>query len=208
LQLRKSTHHQRKQMKSKLTTALAGLSLMALSCFAGAGPDLSQLPPPSDRTGLTFTNDIEPIFKASCMPCHNGPRSRGGLHLDTLEGVLNGGMHNGQKVDVITPGNSETSSLVVAVARLDPHTAMPPVRRNRPGMPGVPPAPGGPDGATNAPPNPPPPPPPPGNLAPGSNSPPMPPMPPGQGVRVGPPANSLTREQVGLVRAWIDQGAK
>lgn len=199
-------------MKQKFTAIFAGISLAALPCLAGAGPDLSQLPPPSDQTGLTFTNDIEPIFKASCMPCHGGPRSRGGLHLDSLEGVLNGGMHNGQKVEVITAGKSETSALVIAVARLDPHTAMPPVRRNRPGMPGAPGAPGapgGPDGATNAPPSPPPAP---GNPPPDGNSPSLPPPapggPPGQGNRFGPPPKPLTPEQVGLVRAWIDQGAK
>ena len=194
-------------MKHYLTAVFAGISLAAAPCFAGAGPDLSQLPPPSDKTGLTFTNDIEPIFKASCLNCHTGQRSRGGLHLDTLEGVLNGGMHNGEKVEVITPGKSETSSLVIAVARLDPHTAMPPVRRNRPGgPPGAPPdpsAPGGPNGATNAPPNPPPP---------AAGAPPIPPAgpggPPGQSAHFGPPPKPLTPEQVGLVRAWIDQGAK
>lgn len=206
-------------MKPNWTAILAGISLVAVPCFAGAGPDPGQLPPSSDRTGLTFTNDIEPLFKASCLNCHSGPRSRGGLHLDSLEGALNGGMHNGQKVEIITPGNSETSPLVIAVARLDPRTAMPPMRRMRPGPPGPPPVPGAPgvsgssspDGATNAPPNPPPPPPPPANPPPDGSAPSMPPppgAPPGPGGRFGPPPKPLTPEQVGLIRAWIDQGAK
>jgi hypothetical protein len=108
---------------------------------------------------------------------------------------------------VITPGNSQTSPLVIAIARLDLKTAMPPVRRPRPGGPGGPgglggpggPGPGGPgapDGGTNAPP----PNPPPSTGGPG--------MPPPPGGRGGPPAIPLTPEQVGLVRAWIDQGAK
>jgi hypothetical protein len=189
-------------MKQKLTAVITGLSMMALAHHAGAAPDLSKLPPPSDRTGLTFTNDILPVFKDSCANCHNGPRARAGLHLDTLEGVLNGGMNHGQKSVVVTPGNSETSPLVIAVARLDPHSAMPPVRRGRP-----PGAPGGPQGGTNPPPPNMLPPPPPGNPPPDG----APPPPGAAGAPVrqfGPPPKPLTPEQVGLVRAWIDQGAK
>ncbi len=197
-------------MNQKLTAVFAGLTVMTLPCLA-AGPDLSKLPPPSDRTGLTFTNDIEPILKASCVNCHSGQRARAGLHLDTLEGALNGGMKNGQQIVDITPGKSETSPLVVAVARLDPHTAMPPMRRPRPVSPGGmggPGGPGGPDGGTNAPPaNPPPTPPngpPPEGGAPG-----MAPPPGGDGRPGGrPPPKPLTPEEVGLIRAWIDQGAK
>ena len=188
-------------MNQKFTAVIAGLTMIALPCLA-ADPDLSKLPPSSDRTGLTFTNDIEPILKASCVNCHSGQRARAGLHLDTLEGALNGAMKNGQQIVDITPGKSETSPLVIAVARLDPHTAMPPMRRPRqggPGAPGGPGGPAGPDGGTNAPPANPPPPPPDG--APG-----MAPRPGGPGGR--PPAKPLTPEEVGLVRAWIDQGAK
>jgi len=190
-------------MNQKLTAVFAGLTMMALPCLA-TDPDLSKLPPPSDRTGLTFTNDIEPILKESCVNCHSGQRARGGLHLDTLEGALNGGMKNGQQKVDITPGNSETSPLVIAVARLDPHTAMPPMRRPRPGGPGGPGgsgAPGGPEGGTNPPPN---------NPPAEAGAPVMPPPPPGGDVRPGgrPPAKPLTPDQVGLIRAWIDQGAK
>jgi hypothetical protein len=175
-------------MNQKFTAVFAGLAMMTLPCLAD-GPDLSKLPPPSDRTGLTFTNDIEPILKESCVNCHRGQRARAGLHLDTLEGALNGGFKNGQKIVDITPGKSETSPLVIAVSRLDPHTAMPPMRRPRPGGPG---------GGTNMPPAGPPMPTTTNNPAPGVSSSAMPP----------PPPKPLTPGQVGLIRAWIDQGAK
>ena len=189
-------------MNRKFTAVFAGLAMMTLPCLA-ADLDLSKLPPPSDRTGLTFTNDIEPILKESCVNCHSGQRARAGLHLDTLEGALNGAFKNGQKNVDITPGNSETSPLVIAVARLDPHSAMPPMRRPRPGGPG---APGGPGGGTNTPPVGAPPPPTTNNASVQAGGPSMPP-PPGAG-RFGPPAKPLTPEEVGLIRAWIDQGAK
>src|SRR5690349_14399382 len=99
-------------MNKKFTAVFAGFAMLTLPALA-ADPDISKLPPPSDRTGLTFTSDIEPIFKESCVNCHSGQRARGGLHLDTLEGTLSGGMRNGQKTVVITPGKSETSSLVI-----------------------------------------------------------------------------------------------
>jgi hypothetical protein len=126
------------------------------------------------------------------------------LRLDALESALKGGQH-GQD---IKPGDSMHSPLVIAVARLDPRSAMPPMRRPRPGGPppgmGGPGAPAGPDPGTNAASaNPP---------APGGGpGPVMPPPPPGDGGapgRRGPPPKPLTPEQVGLIRAWIDQGAK
>jgi hypothetical protein len=203
-------------MNHKLTAVFAASAMTIISCLAqdqpGPGPggparpplDLSKLPPPSDRTDLTFTNDIEPIFKASCVNCHSGQRARGNLRLDALESALKGGQH-GQD---IKPGDSMHSPLVIAVARLDPRSAMPPMRRPRPGGPGGPPpamggpgAPGGPDAGTNAPPT---------NAPPegGGPGPGMPPPGGGYGGRRGPPPKPLTPDEVGLIRAWIDAGAK
>jgi hypothetical protein len=154
---------------------------------AAAQVDWSQLPPASTQSGVTFTNDIEPLFKASCVRCHGAARPRAQLRLDTLEGVLKG-TKNGP---VLTVGDSANSLIVKSISQLDPKTAMPPKRRPRgPGGPGGPMA-GGPGG------------PPPGGPQPqGTNAPGMRPR------NFGPPPKPLTAEQVGLVRAWIDQGAK
>ena len=122
----------------------SGLSLLIvglLTLSAHAGPDLSKLPPPSTKTGLTFEKDIKPIFQSACTRCHGSNRAKGGLHLDTLNNVLTTG-DNGP--DVI-PGKSADSPLVIAIARIDPDSAMPPSRGGGGGNAGRA-APGGPGG--------------------------------------------------------------
>jgi cytochrome c551/c552 len=110
------------------------------------------LPPDSTKTGVTFATDIKPIFDASCVKCHSGPKAKAGLHLDTLEGTLKGG--KGGKDKILKPGNSAGSDVVKMVAHVgDPQGWMPPAK-NKAGI------------------------------------------------------KPLTAEQVGLIRAWIDQGAK
>jgi hypothetical protein len=154
-------------------------------------------------------NDIRPLFEGACFRCHSGERARGGVHLDTLEGVLQGG-ENGK---IVTSGKSGESPLVIAISQLDAESAMPPQRGpggprgprgpNGPGSPndggGPDRPPGGPDGF--------------GEPA-GPNGPNGPGGPGGPGRSdgppggFGPPTKGLTSEQVSLVRAWIDQGAK
>jgi hypothetical protein len=113
------------------------------------------------------------------------------LRLDSLEGVLKGSKDG----KVIIPGKSADSPLVLAVARVDEKKAMPPSPRGpRPGGPGGSGQPGGPGG-----------PPPPNGPGDGKG----PAGPPG-GPRggMGPMPKPLTIDQVSLIRAWVDQGAK
>jgi hypothetical protein len=187
-------------MKYAATLFLTGL--VSVASASAAEVDLSKLPPAANKQGVTYEKDIRPLFEASCFNCHSPsrPRPAGGLRLDTLELALKGGRDG----KVITPGDSAKSPLVIAVSRLDPKTAMPPPPRQR--------GPGGPPRGNPPPQNPPatqpqsmgegeqPMQPPPG----GGNPPPGGPQ---RGPQ-GPPPKPLTSEQVGLVRAWIDQGAK
>jgi hypothetical protein len=170
-----------KSMKLGFTTA----SLLIAALAASAEVDLSKLPPAATKKGVTYEKDIKPLFEASCVKCHSGERAKGDLHLDTLEGVLKGS-HDGK---VITVGKGDKSSLLIAVSHLDPEMAMPP--KPKPGR-------GGPGGA------------PPGGGQGGGQGGARPPGPGGPGGPSGwgPPPKPLTPEQVGLVRAWIDQGAK
>ena len=131
-----------------------------VSAAFAADSDAPQLPPPSDKTGLTYDADIRPIFEANCFRCHGEQKHKGEIRLDSLAGVLKGG----EDGKIVVPGKSAESAIVLAIARVNPKTAMPPIRKG--GSQG-----GGPAGAP-------------------------------------PPALPLTPEQVGLVRAWIDQGAK
>jgi hypothetical protein len=199
------------RIKMKRYAFLFSMSLVAATgtAMAAGGKwdisklDASKLPPDSTQTNLTFAKDIEPIFDASCTRCHGEDRSRGNLRLDNLDAVLKGGKAG----QVVVAGSSDKSLLVLAISQLDAATAMPPKFRG-PGGPGGPPpsgggappmagGPGGPDAGG---------PPPPGG--PGG------PPPGGPGGAGGPPggfgprSKALTAEQVGLVRAWIDQGAK
>ena len=193
---------------------LAGAAI-AGSAFA-ADIDWSKLPTAATNENVTFEKDIAPLMRASCVRCHGANRPKAGLRLDTLEGVLKGTKDG----PVLAAGDSANSLLVKSVSQLDPEIAMPPKPRGPRG-------PGGPGGdfgrppGTNAPAmkdqargpegEPGGPPPrraeggpgdrPPGGPS-GTNA-------PGQRPRnFGPPAKPLTAEQVGLVRAWIDQGAK
>jgi len=155
-----------------LAVALAGSAGLAV-----AGEiDLSKLPPASGKAGLTYSKDVRPLFEASCLRCHGQERPKAGLRLDSLEGVLKGSKEG----KVVVPGKAEKSALVIAVARIDDETAMPPKpRAGRHGPPG---------GGDH----------PPGG--PGSNGSPR--------KDAGPPPKPLTPEEVGLIRAWVDQGAK
>ena len=106
------------------------------------------LPPPSDKKGLTFDKDILPMVKASCSQCHGDTKPRSGYSVMTATSILKDAKG---KVRVI-PGDSAKSPIVLYVASTG-KTAMPPISaRDK---------------------NPP-----------------------------------LTKEQIGILRAWIDQGAK
>lgn len=135
-------------VKSALSLLVAlGVSAAA---FAADDVDTSKLPPASTKTGVTYAQDIKPIFDATCIKCHGETKPKGKLRLDSLEGIKKGS----EDGPVIEVGNSAKSSLVLNIAHLgDKDDFMPPVK-NKLGL------------------------------------------------------KQLTPEQVGLVRAWIDQGAK
>jgi hypothetical protein len=170
---------------------LGGLVAVVSTVTAGEAVDLSKidlskLPPAATKKGLTFSQDIQPLLEASCTRCHGQDRPKAGLQLTSLDTLLKGGKDG----KVVVPGDSKKSLLVIAAAQIDENTAMPPKRgpgRGGPGGPGGGRPPGGPQGGGG-----------PGG-GPGG---------PGGPGGFGPPPKPLTVEQVGLLRAWVDQGSK
>lgn len=156
--------------------------------------DTSKLPPAATTAGVTYEKDIKPLFEASCIRCHGPQRPKADLRLDSLEAVLKGG----EDGKVVVPGNSKKSLIVAAAGRVNDEVAMPPKFRPRRGGPG---GPGG--GPGNGPGGPPP-----GGENPSPGVPGGGPGGPGGPRGFGPPPKPLTAEQVALLRAWIDQGAK
>jgi hypothetical protein len=131
--------------------------LACVLVLAGAVPALTlnshaaetaQLPPPSDRTGLTYEADIKPLFERSCTKCHGEEKQKAKLRLDSLEHVLAGA----EDEKILVAGKSAESLVVLAVAHAteDEDHWMPPAEKAEP----------------------------------------------------------FSKEEIGLLRAWIDQGAK
>lgn len=136
-------------MNVKTASAILAVAAISTAVFAD-DVDISKLPPPSTKTGVTYANDIKPIFDATCIKCHGEQKPKGKLRLDSLQGVLNGSKDG----KVIEPGNSAKSMLVQNVAHLGDEDDFMPPPKNKLGL------------------------------------------------------KQLTPQQIGLIRAWIDQGVK
>lgn len=139
-----------------ICAAVAAIVLASLTIASAEGKekkvkvDISKIPPASTQQGITYAQDIKPIFDKSCVRCHGEHKPKGHLRLDSLEGVLKGS----EDGKVVVLGDGAGSMLVQNIAHVgDPDDYMPPPK-NKAG--------------------------------------------------IGP----LTPEQIGLIRAWVDQGAK
>src|ERR1043166_4586453 len=71
-----------------------------------------------------FESNIRPILVNNCYKCHSSQaeKVKGGLLLDSREGVLKGG----ESGPAIVPGDPEQSRLIKAVRYTDPDLQMPP----------------------------------------------------------------------------------
>ena len=181
-------------MKYIPTLFLTGAVASAIAAFADpfdfSKLDLSKLPPAATQKGVTFEKDIKPLFEASCTGCHGEKKQKADLRLDSLEAVLKGG----EDGKVVVAKKSKESALVVAISGIDEESAMPPKRKPGKGGSGGPGGPGSPPPGGGQ-----------GGRGPGAQG-------GGPGGPGGPGGfkmpKALTPEEVGLVRAWVDQGAK
>jgi len=129
-------------------TSIAFISFTALA--ADKKPDISKLPPASDKKGLTYDKDIKPILEKSCFACHGADKQKGEFRTDSRDALLKGG-ESGKPA--VVAGKSTESPIVLVTSDLIEDSEMPPLDK-----------------------------------------------------REKYPA--LSKEQVGVLRAWIDQGAK
>jgi mono/diheme cytochrome c family protein len=88
----------------------AGTTLSARSSKA------VQNAPPAEATPEYYAEHVQPILRSNCYRCHAGLNHRGGLHLDTREGL----MHGGKDGSVVVPGHPEQSLLVTLIRHEGP----------------------------------------------------------------------------------------
>jgi hypothetical protein len=100
------------------------MALLLPACYlvVSAGVGLAADPTPAQLQ--FFENRIRPVLAQNCYKCHSqqSEKVKGGLLLDTREGVLKGG-ENGPS---IVPGNPDKSLLIKAVRYNDADLQMPP----------------------------------------------------------------------------------
>ena len=100
-----------------------------LPCLAllTAGPLLFAADEPSKEGLEFFEKNVRPIFAEHCYECHSIEKgsSKGGLILDSRDGMLKGG----DQGPAVVPGNVAKSLLLLAVHYGDPEIAMPPKKK-------------------------------------------------------------------------------
>ena len=100
--------------------ARAVLRYLGIWVFGYLGASAS----PTVEQSEFFEAKIRPIFTDHCYSCHSdkAEKVKGGLRLDTPEGLLKGGNDGA----VIVPGDPDSSLLIKAVRYQDPELQMPP----------------------------------------------------------------------------------
>lgn len=106
--------------KSTLNTLFSAAVLALLS---GASA-LRGAEPSAESVSALFTEKVQPIFVKHCYKCHSAEaeKIKGGLLLDSREGLLKGG----ETGTALVPGDPDNSKLVIAVRHTDPDLRMPP----------------------------------------------------------------------------------
>jgi hypothetical protein len=110
---------------SRLATraALGLLAAVVVACAAPAGAAA----PKAEPAGLEFfEKHVRPLLVEHCYKCHSAQaeKLKGGLLLDTRDGVLKGG----DTGPALLPGDPDKSLLIKAVRYTDPDLQMPPLK--------------------------------------------------------------------------------
>ena len=112
-----------------LSSPLPRRLLLSLAAFfALVAPARAAEEPPPDAAGVEFFEKrVRPLLADRCYRCHSdrATKLRGGLRLDTREGLLKGGNSG----PAVVPGDPDRSLLIRAVRHADPDLKMPPSNR-------------------------------------------------------------------------------
>jgi len=103
-------------MTSCLKTRLGLLAILFPLLAAGTMPAGEQQSPPGKPAEVEanqrfFESNIRPLLAANCVKCHGAKKQRGGLRLDSRDGLLRGG----ESGPAIHPGDDENSLILQAV---------------------------------------------------------------------------------------------
>ncbi|MGE3820273.1 MAG: c-type cytochrome domain-containing protein, partial [Isosphaeraceae bacterium] len=102
---------------------LCGQMALAIPQAQGQGADQAVAAPSAAQVEF-FEKSIRPLLADRCYKCHGAQAKplKGGLRLDTREGLLRGGDGG----PVVAPGDPDASPLIEAVRETDPLRRMPP----------------------------------------------------------------------------------
>ncbi|CAN5507847.1 hypothetical protein BH11ARM2_BH11ARM2_12480 [soil metagenome] len=84
--------------------AVASLGFVVLAFGFGQTPPAPKAPPKPPTKGFPA---VAALFKANCLPCHQGPRAAK-FDVTTYEGIMKGGEHG----KVVVPGKTDKSPLI------------------------------------------------------------------------------------------------
>jgi cytochrome c553 len=102
---------------------LLGLVLAGPTAVAADRPPAAAKDPAEGAA--FFETNIRPILVERCGQCHGAEKTKGGLRLDTKEGLRKGGASG----PIVVPGDPEQSRLIVAIRYGDEELKMPPKGR-------------------------------------------------------------------------------
>ena len=104
-----------------LTAGVLSFAVGALA--ADKKPDISKLPAPSTKAGISWDADIKPLLDASCVKCHGAEKPKGKYRVDSKAAFIKGGESDEKAV---VAGKSSESPVVFYVGDLVEDMEMPP----------------------------------------------------------------------------------